>query len=176
MCLILARPPVESDDAAEAAARQGRTRQRIHLDCEEARGRSGGGWVLTYRSGAGTPEERTAGTMWLRPTFGPVDPDRVLVCPGAQSALTAILGALAERGDAVLTDVRGAAAQLGVRLIGIAADREGLLPDAIEQACRGFDRRRCTACLRSTTQPPLPCRSTAAGHCGCRATGEPAHP
>lgn len=98
--------------------------------------------LLTYRAGSGAIEERVAGAAWLRPTLGQVEPERVLVCPGAQPALFAILGTLAGAGDVVVTDtltypgMRAVAAQLGIRLVGIEADAEGTRPDALEAACR----------------------------------------
>ncbi|MBP0495128.1 PLP-dependent aminotransferase family protein [Roseomonas indoligenes] len=98
--------------------------------------------ILTYRRGAGTEEERAAGALWLRPVLGAVNPGRVLVCPGAQPALLAVLGQLAGPGDVVLTDaltypgIRAAAAQLGIRLAGVARDEGGMRPDAVEAACR----------------------------------------
>jgi DNA-binding transcriptional MocR family regulator len=114
--------------------------------------------LLTYRAGSGTAEERAAGAVWLRPTLGAVDPQRILLSPGAQPALLAGLGAVAGAGDVVLTDqltypgIRGAAAQLGIRLIGVAADAEGLLPAAVEAACGAF-RPRALYCVPTVHNP-----------------------
>ncbi|MFL5279558.1 MAG: PLP-dependent aminotransferase family protein, partial [Rhodopila sp.] len=114
--------------------------------------------LLTYRPGAGTAQERQAGAAWLRPTLGEVDPARVLVCPGAQPALLATLGMLAGPGDTVLTDtltypgIRGAAAQLGVQLIGVVADAEGMLPEALEAACREI-RPKALYCVPTIHNP-----------------------
>lgn len=115
--------------------------------------------LLTYRSGSGTSDERTAGAAWLLPTVGPVDPERVLVSPGAQPALLAILGMVAKPGDVVLTDgftypgVRAAAAQLGIRLAGIAADEHGMLPDAMADACRMEPRAKALYCIPTVHNP-----------------------
>ena len=65
--------------------------------------RPGAAELLTYRSGPGTAEERAAGAAWLRPVLGEVEPGRVLLCPGAQCALHAVLTTLTEAGDVVLT-------------------------------------------------------------------------
>ncbi|WP_426954395.1 PLP-dependent aminotransferase family protein [Muricoccus radiodurans] len=97
---------------------------------------------LTYRAGSGTEAERAAGAAWLRPTLGLVDAERVVLSPGAQPALLAALGTMAGRGDVLLTDaltypgIRGIAAALGLRLLGIAGDGEGMDPDALAAACR----------------------------------------
>ncbi|MBN8875788.1 MAG: PLP-dependent aminotransferase family protein [Rhodospirillales bacterium] len=98
--------------------------------------------LTSYRPIGGTPAEREALAGFLAPLFGPLDPRRVLLAPGAQAALAAALAMLARPDDVVLTDpltypgFRGVAAQQGVRLAPVAADAEGLLPEAFEQACQ----------------------------------------
>jgi DNA-binding transcriptional MocR family regulator len=127
-------PPIPADPSLPDLLQRGFARL---LAGPEAAG------VLTYRSGAGSAAEKAAGAAWLAPTLGAVEPERVLLCPGAQPALAAVLGALAARGEAVLTDaltypgLRGAAAHLGLRLHAVAGDRDGMLPDALDAACRG---------------------------------------
>ncbi|MBW6401026.1 PLP-dependent aminotransferase family protein [Roseomonas sp. HJA6] len=97
---------------------------------------------LTYRTGAGSAAEKAAGATWLEPTLGAVAPERVLVTPGAQPALTTVLGSLAARGETVLTDpltypgLRGLAAQLGLHLLAVPGDADGMLPEALDAACR----------------------------------------
>lgn len=96
--------------------------------------------TLSYRTGAGTPRERAAGATWLMPVIGAVNPARIVVAPGAQPALLAILGLVATRGDTVLCDkltypgIRAAAAQLGIRLVGVETDEEGMVPTALAAA------------------------------------------
>jgi DNA-binding transcriptional MocR family regulator len=93
-----------------------------------------------------------------------VEPERVVVSPGAQPALLAVLGTVAGPGDAVLTDtltypgIRGAAAQLGVRLIGVAADVDGLSPEAVEAACREFQPKAlyCVPTIHNPTTTTMP--------------------
>lgn len=114
---------------------------------------------LTYRSASGMSEERTAGAAWLLPTVGEVDPERVLVSPGAQPALLAMLGMAAKPGEVVLTDgftypgIRGAAGQLGIRLAGVAADADGMLPDAIRDACRAEPGSKALYCIPTIQNP-----------------------
>jgi DNA-binding transcriptional MocR family regulator len=120
--------------------------------------------LLTYRSGSGTAGERAAGALWLRPTLGAVDPGRILVSPGAQPALLATLTILAGPGDVVLTDgltypgLRTAAAQLGIRLLGGPGDAEGLLPEAVEAACRDVRPKAlyCIPTMQSPTTTTMP--------------------
>ncbi len=103
--------------------------------------------LMSYRWGAGTAEDRAAGAAWLRPCIGRVDPQYVLLCPGAQSAMLAILTTLTRPGDVILSEritypgIRALAAQLGLILHGVDSDREGLRPDSLEEACRRFRPR-----------------------------------
>ena len=103
--------------------------------------------LMSYRWGAGTAEDRAAGTAWLRPNLGRIDPQHLLVCPGAQSAMLAILTTLTRPGDVILSEritypgIRALAAQLGLILHGVDCDREGLRPDSLEEACRRFRPR-----------------------------------
>lgn len=128
--------------------------------------------LMTYRSGAGSRRDREAASVWLRPLLGDIDPDRVLVCAGAQCAMTALITTLARPGDAVLTNpltypgFRALAAQLDLRLVAVPTDAEGLLPDAVEQACREV-RPKAIYCVPTSHNPtaitlPLPRRQALA--------------
>lgn len=121
--------------------------------------RSDASEFLTYRSGPGTLDERAAGAAWLLPTVGEVHPERVLISPGAQPALLALLGLMAQPGEVILTDaytypgLRGAAAQLGVRLVGVPSDGDGMLPDAVEEACRKEAGAKALYCIPTIQNP-----------------------
>ncbi|MGA3400444.1 MAG: PLP-dependent aminotransferase family protein [Acetobacteraceae bacterium] len=120
--------------------------------------------LMTYRSGAGSLRDRVAAGGWLRPVMGEIDPDRILVCAGAQCALTALMTTLTRPGDAVLTDpltypgFRALAAQLGLRLVAVRADADGLLPDALEQACLHVQPKAiyCVPTIHNPTTATLP--------------------
>lgn len=97
---------------------------------------------LDYAPDAGLPADRRAGAEWLRraANFGRADERRLIVTTGAQQAIAVALGALCRPGDAVIVEaatfngVKLIAAQMGLRLIPAAMDREGLTPQALEQA------------------------------------------
>lgn len=114
--------------------------------------------LMSYHPGAGTLGQRRAGADWLAPVLGQVAPDRVLVCPGAQTGLAASLAALARSGDVVVTEpltypgVRGAASHLGLGLAPCEADAEGLRPDALDRLCR--ERRPAALYIVPTMQNP----------------------
>ncbi len=97
---------------------------------------------LDYAPDAGMPADRRAGAEWLRraANFESADERRLIVTAGAQQAIAVALGALCRPGDAVIVEaatfngVKLIAAQMGLRLVPAAMDREGLTPQALEQA------------------------------------------
>lgn len=98
--------------------------------------------LLQYQSGAGRPADKAAAIRWLQNRLDPVDPERILICAGTQSALTALLSMLARPGDSVCTEAltypvfRALCAQLDIGTVGLAMDEFGLCPDSFRQACR----------------------------------------
>jgi DNA-binding transcriptional MocR family regulator len=97
---------------------------------------------MTYHLGGGSDADRKAGATWLAPMFGQLDSRQLVVCPGAQAAIAALILALTAPGDAILAEpttypgLRAAATQFGRRLIAVEADRHGMLPGMLEEACR----------------------------------------
>jgi DNA-binding transcriptional MocR family regulator len=98
--------------------------------------------LMTYHLGGGGKAERAAGARWLEPALGRIDSRRVVACPGAQAALAALILALTGPGEAIAAEplvysgLRTAAAQLGRRVATVAADEQGMRPDALERAWR----------------------------------------
>lgn len=97
--------------------------------------------LMAYHPPGGSLAQRTAGAAWLAPSLGEISPERLLIAPGAQAALTTILGLLAKPGEAVIVEpltypgVKAAAAHLGLRLVPCPTDEEGVSPDALESLC-----------------------------------------
>jgi DNA-binding transcriptional MocR family regulator len=108
--------------------------------------------LMAYRSGAGTAQDRAAGAAWCQPVVGPVGPGRVLVSPGAQPGMLAILGTLARPGDVVATEaltypgIRALAAHLGLVLAPVETDAEGYVPSALDLICRTRAPRAIYCC------------------------------
>jgi DNA-binding transcriptional MocR family regulator len=98
--------------------------------------------LMNYHLGGGSDAERQAGARWLAPMLGQLDSGQVLVCPGAQAAIAAVILALTEPGDVILAEpmtypgLRAAASQFGRRIIAVEADQHGMLPGMLEEACR----------------------------------------
>lgn len=98
--------------------------------------------LLTYRQAGGSQAERDIAAGWLRSRIPDAHGDRLVICPGTQNALFNLLVALTSPGDAVLTEaltypgIRAAAGYARVRLVGVPMDENGVVPDALEAACR----------------------------------------
>jgi DNA-binding transcriptional MocR family regulator len=97
--------------------------------------------LLRYQGFGGAPADKDAASAWLgRRSLVPAQ-ERIFVTPGAHPAIMGALVALATRGETILCEaitypgVRAIAAQLGLNLIGLPMDDEGISPDAFKDAC-----------------------------------------
>jgi DNA-binding transcriptional MocR family regulator len=115
--------------------------------------------LLEYQPHCGISRHRAAGAAFMaRPDF-PVDPERVVVTAGGQHAMAVVMGALAVPGDWVLTEtltypgIKALATTMRLNLKGVAIDDEGLIPEALEQACRQHAPKAlyCTPTLQNPT-------------------------
>ena len=115
--------------------------------------------LLRYQEAGGGAADRQAGALWLQDRLPGLDPERVTVCPGAQSALLAVIGTLCAPGETICAEaltypgLKALAAQLRLTVIGLAMDAEGILPDAFEAACRDHPVKAlvCTPTLQNPT-------------------------
>jgi len=115
--------------------------------------------LLEYQPHIGMAHHRAAGAAWME-TYGfSVPADRIIVTAGAQHGLAICLGALLRPGDVVLTEpltypgVRAVAELFSLRIRSVAQDDEGILPDALESACREHSPRAlyCMPTLQNPT-------------------------
>ena len=103
--------------------------------------------LLQYAPEAGSMRHRLAGAAWLARAGSPASAARVLVTQGAQHALASVLRAVARPGDTVLAEVVSypgiiaLARQLRLHLVGVEIDHEGLVPAALELACKSLHPR-----------------------------------
>lgn len=115
---------------------------RVARTLAEIKADVGFGSYLSYQHVGGSPAERSIAAEWLKPIVPDVTSERLLISPGTQATLASLITLLAKPGDAILTEsltypgFKAAAAQLGVCLIGVDMDHEGILPDALERASR----------------------------------------
>ena len=114
--------------------------------------------LLRYPDGADSPDDREAAVHWLRHRLPGLAPERVLVAPGTQAALLALLSALARPGDTVCAEAltypgfRAAAAQLGLRVVGVPMDADGIDPDAL-RAVLAEHRPKALYCIPTFHNP-----------------------
>lgn len=94
-----------------------------------------------YQAPEGPIWARVAAASWLASVAGGNDPGRIVLTDGAQHALACVLAAIAQPGDMLVADVvtyqgiKALCQSRGVELRGLAMDRDGMLPEAFEQAC-----------------------------------------
>lgn len=98
--------------------------------------------LLTYQHSLGMPEHRAAGARWLRRVGLDVSKETIAVTCGGQHAMEACMSALCRPGDTILTEpltypgMKALAGQWDFKLVPVATDREGIRPDALEDAIR----------------------------------------
>ena len=98
--------------------------------------------LLRYQGFGGTQADKDAASSWLgRRALVPAQ-SRIFVSPGAHPALLGILSILAKSGEVVLCEaitypgIRSIAAQLGITLVGLPMDGDGIEPQALTDACK----------------------------------------
>ena len=149
MDLSMNIPPPPASVAFDALIKEGIARVLV---------RSNADLLMTYQVGGGSNPDRTAAAQWLQPRLGPIDHGRLVVCPGAQAALAALLLCSTEFGDVILTEplvypgLPLIAAQLGRRIETVEADEAGMRPKALQAACKAHGAR--LVYLNPTLQNP----------------------
>ena len=109
--------------------------------------RSSADALLSYHPGPGSPAERASGSLWLGKRAPRLPTDRLLVGAGAQSLLAAVMLAMTDDAEIVLTDrltypgFIALAAASNRRLAGVAADEHGMRPDDLEKVAREHGAR-----------------------------------
>ncbi len=97
---------------------------------------------LDYHTPHGLQRIRLAAARWLAQLGYPIAANHCVVTSTAQNALLVTLLASCGKNETVLVDeltfpgMKAVARQLGLRLHGVKADAEGLLPDALDLALR----------------------------------------
>jgi DNA-binding transcriptional MocR family regulator len=105
------------------------------------------GRLLGYVPHAGLERHRGAVAAWLRDQGVPADPARTMVTAGAQHGMMLAFAAALEPGNVVLVDTLtfpgmiSLATMLKLRLFPVEMDDDGVIPDALEAACRRHGAR-----------------------------------
>lgn len=105
------------------------------------------GALQDYHPPEGPLWARTAVAEWLQDVAGNGDASRVVLTDGAQHGLACVLRALTQPGDVILVDqityqgISALCRSQGLDLKGLPSDREGMRPDAFEDACQAWRPR-----------------------------------
>ncbi len=161
-------PPVATDDGFIDLARNlpsgWRENEEIAAVVAEI-GESGDvGPLIGYAPNLGLPQHREAGAEWITRSGLAASPAQVAVSAGAQHGMLLALAALTRAGDVVLTEqltfygLKSLATLLSLRLHGVAIDEYGLVPDALDAACRmtGAKALYCIPTLHNPTTALMP--------------------
>lgn len=141
--------PPPSSVNLEEAIRQGLSQTLIRNDVN---------LLMTYHLAGGSAADRITGAQWLSPMFDNIYAGRLLVCPGAQAAIAALMLSLSRPGDVILTEpmvypcMQSAAAQFDRKLVAVESDKDGMIPEALEEACKLYNAR--LVYLNPTLQNP----------------------
>jgi len=133
--------------------------ERLRESAAQVLGQSDLYGLLRYQDFGGTAEDREAGAQWLRRCVSGIGADRLLVCPGIHSVLTALISQLARPGELICVEslaypgLKAIAAQLGVQLHAMLMDDEGPDVEAFEHACKTLSPRAvyCNPTLQNPT-------------------------
>lgn len=122
------------------------------------------GPLLGYAPNLGLPSHREAGAHWLTRSGIDVSATQVAVSNGAQQAMLVSLAALTRPGDVVLSEqltfygLKSLGTHLSLRLHGVEIDEHGLVPDALDAACRQTAPKAiyCMPTLHNPTTASMP--------------------
>lgn len=98
--------------------------------------------LLRYQPAGGMYTHRRAASDWLGRLGLNAEPNSIAICNGGQHAVFLSFMAVARHGESVVSELltypgaKAAAHQLGINLIGVAMDEEGIQPDALRDLCR----------------------------------------
>ena len=115
--------------------------------------------LLYYQSPTGDGIPATAAIKWLGKRGLEASGDRLVLCSGAHNGILASLAAVCPSGGRVATErmvypgLRAIARLMGIELVPVDLDEEGLVPDALREvlAKGGIDAIYCVATLQNPT-------------------------
>ncbi len=128
--------------------------QRMKQEMAETVSRMGDADLFAYQDFFGTPQERSIAANWISQRFE-TSTEQILICPGTQSTLLALLKKLVTPGTSVCSEnlcypgFTAVAQKLSLRHIGLDMDEDGIVPDAFEKAC---DANRVSVLYCTPTQ------------------------
>jgi DNA-binding transcriptional MocR family regulator len=122
--------------------------------------RDGSSSLLRRHRSQGTSSDREAAARWLAMRFGePPSPKRLIVTNGTLNALMMLMASLVGPGGLLLTEavtfpqILPLSQLLGFRVRGLAMDSQGLIPEALEEACLDADQPKALYCIPTAQNP-----------------------
>ncbi len=119
-----------------------------------------------YKPQSGLLRHRESAVRWIARSGLSTTRERVLVCAGAQHALTVAVLGLSRPGDTIVADevtypaMIALARALGRNMRAIELDDDGMVPEALDEACRA-PRARIIYCMPSLQNPTARVMSSA---------------
>lgn len=98
--------------------------------------------ALSFRPNVVFPRHRAVGVEWLKSCGLDASPQNITLTNGATGGMTVALMSVAPPGSTIATEAIGhhtlvpLATYLGLDLTGLAIDDEGMIPEALDEACR----------------------------------------
>ena len=132
--------------------------ERIKESLEDVLARQPIEALSQYQGGTANRSAIHAAQAWLRPALEGLDTENLLICAGAQAAISGILTSTLRRDDTVLCEpltypgFLHAARHMGLQVQPVEADHDGVIPDAIERLHRQTGARLIY--LNPTSQNP----------------------
>lgn len=120
----------------------GASAKALSQTLDELKGSANLGSYLDYQTEGDQKRHAESGAVWIRQTGLDASGDDVILTNGAQHGVLVALLAVTRPGDVLLTEsmtyapVMSMAQHLGLKLAPVAMDQNGLLPDALDAACR----------------------------------------
>ncbi|PXW39012.1 GntR family transcriptional regulator [Klebsiella oxytoca] len=115
--------------------------------------------LMCYTPEEGLLRHRQSGAKWLSYREFQVSSQQIICVNGSQHGLFVVLVALLRSGDTLVTEhltypgLISAARHLGIRVVGLDMDEEGLLPESLKEVCRKnrITALYCTPTLQNPT-------------------------
>ncbi|KQR82407.1 GntR family transcriptional regulator [Burkholderia sp. Leaf177] len=115
--------------------------------------------LLLYTPEAGILRHRQAGAKWLAHGNFQPSPEQIVCVNGSQHGLLAVLMATMRAGDTLITEqltypgLISVSRLLGIKLMGVEVDKEGLLPASLDELCRAhrINALYCTPTIQNPT-------------------------
>ena len=117
------------------------------------------GWLTRYTEIEGSERHREAGAAWIRAWGVETQAGSVVLCGGAQHATFVAVSSAVSAGGVIAVEemtyplIKTLAASLGLKVVGVKMDGEGMIPEALAAVCRrqGVSAVYCIPTIQNPT-------------------------